>query len=165
MPLLGQLGGTQLVMLFLVLDRACSVNTSNFPCAGDVWFSLKGTTYQNNSCVALENIGEGDAALLCMTNFTSCCKQPYTGENGPALGKWFFPNGDDVPSAGVSGDFYRDRGKMVVRMHRRKGGEDGIYRCEIPDSTNVTQSIFIGVYSAVSGEWYMYTQLFCLKYH
>ena len=33
---------------------------------------------------------------------------------------------------------------------------EGIYRCEIPDAMNVTQTIYIGVYSASIGEWYMY---------
>ena len=42
-------------------------------------------------------------------------------------------------------------------MHRRRGGEEGIYHCEIPDAMNVTQTIYIGVYSASTGEWYMYT--------
>ena len=34
------------------------------PIAGDVWFSLNGTIYQNNSIVTLEDICEGDAALI-----------------------------------------------------------------------------------------------------
>ena len=46
----------------------------------------------------------------------------------------------------------------MVHLNRRRGGEEGIYRCEIPDAMNVTQSIYIGVYSASTGEWYM---LFC----
>ena len=50
-----------------------SIEYSNFPGTGDVWFSLNGTTYQNNSCVTLEDIGEGDDALLCVTNLTACC--------------------------------------------------------------------------------------------
>ena len=37
---------------------------------------------------------------------------------------------------------------MMVQLNRRRGGEDGIYRCEIPDSMNVTQTIYIGVYTA-----------------
>ena len=39
-------------------------------------------------------------------------------------------------------------------MNRRRGGVDGIYRCEIPDSRNDTQTIYIGVYTAGSGEFY-----------
>ena len=63
----------------------------NFTGAGDVWFSLNGTTYQNNSCVALEDIGKGNNALLCVTNQTACCNQPYTGKNGPGNGTGSFP--------------------------------------------------------------------------
>ena len=127
------------------------------PGAGDVWFSLKGTVYQNNSNVILDDFGEGGDALLCITNQTACCQPPYTGVMGPALGNWFFPNGTRVPS-GVSGwDFYRNRGQMMVRMNRRRGGVEGIYRCEIPDTLGFTQTIYIGVYSASTGEWVMYT--------
>ena len=114
-----------------------------------MWFSLNGTKCQNNSCVALEDIGEGDNALLCMTNLTACCRRPYTGENGPPLGSWFFPNGTRVPSSGFLG-VYRTGGHMVVGLNRRRGGEEGIYRCEIRDSMNVTQTVYIGVYAANS---------------
>ena len=37
-------------------------------------------------------------------------------------------------------------------MHNRGGGMDGIYRCEIPDAMKVNQTIFIGVYTAATGE-------------
>ena len=116
-----------------------------------VWFSLRGTTYQNNSCVALEDIGEGDDALLCVTNLTACCKPPYIG-NGSASGNWFFPNKTRVPGSGQQWEFYRDRGKMVVRMCRRGGGVEGIYHCKIPDSRNVNQTLYIGVYTTSSGK-------------
>ena len=121
---------------------------TTFPGAGDVWLSLRNETYQNNSIVTLEDIGEGDDALLCMTIQTACCRKPYTGENGSALGNWYFPNGTRVPSSGAMWDFYRTRGQMVVCIHRTRGGEDGIYRCKIPDSVDVTQTIYIGVYTA-----------------
>ena len=123
------------------------------PHADNVWFSLNGTTYQNNSCVALEDIGENYTALLCMTRLTSCCKAPHT-KTGSALGEWYFPNGTEVLGTGNLGDFYRTRDEMVVRMHRRRGGVAGIYRCEIPDSANVTQTLYIEVYTAGTGEWY-----------
>ena len=101
--------------------------------------------------MTLEDIGEGhDDALLCLTNLPACC-----GSNnmGNVLGNWYFPNGTTVPSLGKNQDFYRTRGQMVVRMNRRRGGVEGIYRCEIPnDTTNVTQTIYIGVYSASTGE-------------
>ena len=126
------------------------------PGEGDVWFSLRNTTYQNNSIVIVENIGEGDDALLCITNYTACCRPPYTGEMVHTLGNWYFPNGTRVPG-GKQWDFYRTRGQMVVHMCRRRGGVEGIYRCVIPDAMNVTQTLYIGVYSANTGEWYVYT--------
>ena len=102
--------------------------------------------------MTLEDIGVDDTALFCITNLTACCIPSYTGENGTALGNWFFPNGTRVPSNGIRGDIYRTRGQMVIRLNRRRGGEDGIYCCEIPDSMNVTQTIYIGVYTASSGK-------------
>ena len=48
----------------------------------------------------------------------------------------------------------------VVHLNRRKGGVEGIYHCKIPDSGNVIQTVYIGVYTASTstGEWhYMYT--------
>ena len=117
--------------------------------AGDVWFSLNGTTYQNNSLVTLEDIGEKNASLLCMTKLTACCSKSYTSGNPSVLGNWFFPNKTRVYS---DSKIYRDRGHMVVRMNRREGGEDGIYYCEIPDSMEVKQTIYIGVYNASTGK-------------
>ena len=97
--------------------------------------------------MTLEDIGEGNDALLCVTNLSACCQR-----NRSASGNWFFPNKSKIFSTGHQTDFYRSRGHMVVRMNRRRDGEEGIYRCEIPDSTDVIQTIYIGVYTACSGE-------------
>ena len=95
--------------------------------------------------MVLEDIGEGDDdALLCVTDFRNCCRSPYT------IGNWFLPNGSRVPSSGSELDFYRTRGHMVVYMHHRRGGTEGIYSCEIPDAKNAIQTIYIGLYSAVT---------------
>ena len=108
--------------------------------------------------MVLENIGDSnDTALLCVTNQTACCHPPYTGEMGTPLGNWFFPNGTAVSDSSSQSDFHTTSGQMVVRMHRRRGGEEGIYRCEIPDVLNITRTIYIGVYSISTGELYMYT--------
>ena len=115
-----------------------------------VRFSLRGITYWNNSLVTLEDIGEYDDALLCVTDQPVCCRRPYAES---ALGNWFFPNGTRLH--GTQWDFFRSRGQMIVHMHRRRGGVNGIYHCVIPDAMNVTQTIYIGVYTANSGEWYL----------
>ena len=100
--------------------------------------------------MTLEDIGEGDDGLLCKTNLTECCRPPYTGA-GSAIGNWFFPNGTRIPSSGnLNTTFHRTRDKMMVNLNRKKGGEDGIYHCEISDSVNATQTIYIGVYTTNS---------------
>ena len=112
-----------------------------------VRFSLDGTNYQNNSIVTLDDIGEGDDALLCLTDLTACCQARSTSGNRPVQGNWFFPNGTRVPSSGAQWDFHRTRGQSVLRLQRRRGGVNGIYHCEISDAMNVTQTIYIGVYN------------------
>ena len=122
---------------------------------GEVWFTLKGAVLSNNSLVTLDDIGEGDSdALHCTTDNTSCCQLDSIGQK--ALGNWFFPNGSRVPSSGIQWDFHRTRHHMAVLLHRRRGGEDGVYRCEIPDKEGIVQTTYIGVYTADTGEWYMY---------
>ena len=107
---------------------------------------LRSTAYQNNSLVSLEDIGEGRDAVFCIANLTGCCRHPR------AMGNWYFPNGTRVPSTGMKWDFHRTRDQMVVLLHRRRGGENGIYRCVVPDAMNVIQTIYIGVYTGNSGE-------------
>ena len=121
---------------------------------------LNGTTYQNNSIVILKEIGEGDDALLCITNQTACCQPPYTEDMGPALGNWYLPNGTRLHCDTVNDtssemlDFYKSGDQRVVRMNRRRGGVDGIYCCVVPDAVNVSSTILcIGVYTASTGEW------------
>ena len=94
---------------------------SLLPCEG-VRFSLNGTTYQNNSLVTLEDIGERDNALLCVTDITACCRSPFTDSIGQsALGNWWFPNGTKVPTIDHQWDFHKTRGQSVVRLQRISG--------------------------------------------
>ena len=123
--------------------------------AVDVWFSLNNTTYRNNSLVTLEGIGENNASLLCMSNLTACCRSPYS-ENLSASGNWFFPNKSRVPNENSNSTIYRTRSRSKrvekIQMHHRRGGVEGIYRCEIPDSMNAVQTIYIGVYNTSTGK-------------
>ena len=125
--------------------------------AGEVGFTFKGATYQNNSLVTVEDVGEGDNTLHCMTDNAFCCRSPY-GQS--AVGNWYFPNGTRVASTGMHWDFHRTRGQSAVRLQRRRGGENGVYSCVVPDAMNVTQTIYIGVYTRNTGERYMYMCLY-----
>ena len=105
--------------------------------------------------MTLEDIGEGDAALTCVTDQPFCCRRPYTGTGycrSVSLGNWYFPNGTRVVSSSNQWDFHRTTGWMTKYLHRRRGGMEGIYHCLIPDKAGVNQNIYIGVYSANTGE-------------
>ena len=76
--------------------------------------------------------------------------------SSPGISNWFFPNGTRVPSEIVEWDFYHGGYTSSywseIYMNRRRGGVNGIYCCDLPDAMNVTQTIYIGVYTADTGE-------------
>ena len=116
-------------------------------------FLFRGTTYQNNSLVTLDDLGEGDDALHCITNDTDCCRKPFIREDGVEVyGNWYYPNDTRVLSYGLEWNFFRTRGESVVNLQRRRGGDVGIYRCQLPYVTNDTAYLYIGVYTSTSGE-------------
>ena len=103
---------------------------------------LNNISYANNSLLNLTDIGEGDNALICLSDSTQCCRGPdnTSGLGGP-LGNWYFPNGSLVRNSDVGGDIYMDRGASVVRLNRRNvTSPNGIYRCEVVDARGSTQN-------------------------
>ena len=91
----------------------------------------------------LEDIGEGNNALLCFTDHPSCCDSNALNPRG----EFYFPNGSLVRTPGSSDDIYRNRGHQFIRLNRRNDpiSATGTYRCEIPDMNVVLQNIYITV--------------------
>ena len=79
-----------------------------------------------------------------------------------SFGQWYFPNGTAVPNPiALSQEtgmtvlpadlaFYRTRDDRVVLLHRNSGGVNGMYRCEVPDASGVTQNLYIGIFDTKS---------------
>lgn len=106
-------------------------------------FQLGGTTYPNNTVVLLEDIGEVDNALLCMSNNTHCC-----GASSTFRGEFYYPNGAIIPTQAAGHSVYRNRGASFIRLNKRGNVVDsplGRYRCEIIDNTGVNQSLYINI--------------------
>ena len=95
----------------------------------------------------MNNIGEGDNALLCMTDNPACCKPP----NGPKTqGDFYYPNNNSAVGFSSMNSLYRNRGPQVVRLNRGSTAiPSGIYRCAIPDFDNITQNIHINITSGM----------------
>ena len=108
-----------------------------YPHADDVYFSLRGRSYTDGDTVLITDIGEGDDGLLCVTDNTECCRLPADGE-------LFYPDGTAVS---FTSPVLLNRGEQFIRLNRRNGATSplGRYRCDIPDASGITRSIFINI--------------------
>ena len=71
-----------------------------------------------------------------MTNNSDCCN------NGQ--GNWYDETGGEVQQGpGGDSNLYVTRGDGVVYLNRRRGGQSGMWRCDIPDNNGVQQSMYI----------------------
>ena len=121
-----------------------------------IGLTLNNVQYTNNSVVNITDIGTGSAALLCTTTYYPCCF------SGPPPGThWYFPNGSRVENANTL-PYYRTRidgypqftsEPGTVLLHRNPGATTtGVFRCEIRDAIGAFQSIYVGIYTATTGE-------------
>ena len=120
--------------LLLVIVLVAAVNSESYP-----RFEFRGDVLANNSYILRPYIGEGhNDSLHCVTDNSDCCS------NGE--GNWYDETGGEVHQ-GSDGDIdrlYVARGDGVVYLNRReRGGSSGMWRCDIPDSNGVQQSIYI----------------------
>ena len=91
------------------------------------------------------DIGEGAAALQCTTDRAGCCR----GSDGERAGELYFPDGSQVPILGPDRSirtYYRSRGSRFVSLNRINNGmKTGEFRCEIPDASGTTVTLFINI--------------------
>ena len=103
--------------------------------------------------VTLTDIGEDRDALFCLTDQAACCRGRDTGAS--AHGTWLLPGGSSVvqKSGAVAGMFYRSRGASAVLLHRDSAtlGPSGVFTCDIPDSADLPQQVFVGIYPPDAG--------------
>jgi len=116
----------------------------------DVWITLNGVTYANNSIVTNTDIGTGSTALVCTTTYTPCCTSFYNPET-----QWYFPNGSRVPN-NPNLPYQRTRrydyfGRVILNRNS-ESTTTGIFHCDIPDASGVTQSLYVGIYTNTTGE-------------
>ena len=101
----------------------------------------------NHGIVTITDISESEP-LLCVTDRIDCCPPE---ESSVSNGQWYFPDDSAVPDE--SGDnFYQASVSAAVRLHRINGMTNGIYRCDIPDTTGNNQTLHIGIYNNGAGK-------------
>ena len=102
--------------------------------------------YTNNSVVNITDIGTGGATLICTTTRPTCCLSTDGSH-------WYFPNGSQVQRTGTT--YYRTRtvNYGTVRLNRNPGATTpGVFHCDIPDASGDIQSLYVGIYTATTGE-------------
>ena len=115
-------------------------------CTTGIRLILNSVQYTNNSVVTITDIGTGSAALLCTTTNLACCLSTDGSQ-------WYFPDGSAVQRTGTT--YYRTRTIYVgtVRLHRNPGATTtGVFHCDIPDASGDLQSIYVGIYTATTGD-------------
>ena len=106
----------------------------------------------NNSYILYSNITTGDRALKCVTDRVDCCTDPD-------VGNWTYETGRAVQQrANGANCLYVTRGQREVSLNRNSTcyPEFGLWRCDIPDSSGVIQSMYIYIVNDSSGELPLY---------
>ena len=120
-----------------------SSTTIYVSCLG-FYFMLNGKILRNNSNLNLEDVGENDGGLLCVSEDNPfCCDR---------VGEFYYPNNTKVPVNKFGHDLWRNRGDSFIRLNRRITASlpaYGTYRCEIPYSQNFHENIYFTI-----GEFY-----------
>ena len=134
----------KLCLLVVVLLLA-GVSSQSYP-----RLERRGDVLVNNSFILRGqpvNIGEGhNDSLHCVTDNSECCS------NGQ--GDWYDERGGQVQQGpDGEGDLYVTRGDGVVYLNRRSGGSSGMWRCDIPGSNGVQQSIYIYLGTPTTGSY------------
>ena len=134
--------------LLVVVLLVAGVSSQSYP-----RFEFRGDVLVNNSFIARG--GESDEirireghndSLHCVTDNPECCS------NGQ--GDWYDERGRQVQQGSDGeGDLYVTRGDGVVYLNRRRGGTSGMWRCDIPDSNGVQQSIYIYLGTPTTGSY------------
>ena len=123
-------------------------------CTTGIGLTLNNVQYTNNSVVNITDIGTGSAALRCTSTIRrGCCF------SGPPPGThWYFPNETRVERFNTL-PYYRNRTDArrsppgTVLLHRNAGATTtGIFRCDILDANGIFQSLYVGIYTATTGE-------------
>ena len=122
----------------------------------DFGFLLYGQLYPNNSVVTLTDIGDrlNGPALFCLTPSTDCCSATETPNEATVTREWYLPDGRLLLSAGTA--FTREQVSSAMRLYRNGAtSPTGVFRCDVPDASGTSQSIFVGIYPLTDGMRYL----------
>ena len=90
-------------------------------------------------------------ALYCLTPSIECCSNSETPNEATVIREWYLPDGRQLSSAGTT--FSREQVSSAVSLYLNGGTPPtGVFRCEVPDASGKSQSIYVGIYPSTDGE-------------
>ena len=94
----------------------------------------------NNSYIYYANISDGDGALKCITDSKNCCNDSNVGSWTDGRGRAVHQGADVVTCLYVT----REHGEISLNRNSSCIPDtSGLWRCDVPDSSEVMQSIYI----------------------
>ena len=124
---------------YLIRDD-CSFLYISAYCQSLPQFDHLGYTLPNNSFVYSPDIDNEGGALLCVTDDVTCC-------NNSDAANWRDERGREIQQGPDGAScLYVTRGQQVISLNRKRSCSVhtlGLWRCDVPDSTGDTKSIFI----------------------
>ena len=128
-----------LLWLYIVFHLSCCV----VHCQHLEW---DGTEISNNSVIYSGDISNGSTALKCVSDNDHCCSNN--------TGNWINQTGQIAnQEPDENRCLYFTRGDHVISLNRLWGCIPplaGLWRCDVPDSSGVIQSLFIYIATQVS---------------
>ena len=99
-----------------------------------------GKYLRNNSYIYYANISDGDKALKCVTSNRDCCTNSFDVNWNDETGTVVHEGSDDTSC------LYVTRGIGEISLNRKRHcipDTSGLWRCDIADSNDEIQSIYI----------------------
>ena len=92
--------------------------------------------------------------IYCLTPNLECCSDSETPNAASVTREWYLPDGRPLTSDNLP--FIKTLYSSAVTLHRDRfsfsSASSGVYRCEIPNASGISQNIFVGVYPQEDGE-------------
>ena len=88
------------------------------------------------------------SALFCLTPSLECCSDSETPNAASVTREWYLPDGRQLSS--TNSPFITSQVSSAVSLHRNAFSSitppTGVFRCEIPDASGMSQNIYLGIY-------------------
>ena len=126
------------VVTCFILFSSILINCQSLP-----RFEHGSTNLTNNSYIYYASITDEDRALKCVTDNDNCCTDSDVGNWTDGRGRAIHEGPDETTC------LYVTRGRGEISLNRNRScipDTSGLWRCNVPDSSEVMQSIYIYIY-------------------